>query len=200
MYCGSSRWRASEARICERTRSTGCGSKRGSASASASSSNALSRCSVSVISEPVNSSSRALKRMRIARASSACWKAWLSSSPAPSSSRPETMFAKPSLPLGSSAVPPRKLRSSETIGLAWSSTSQAVMPPGLTTSCTSTARAGSAARTTAARIARPRRIIATAPPPATSVAGPLSSPATGPRSPTVRAGTRPGRRPGPARR
>ena len=77
-----------------------------------------------------------------------------SSSPAPSSSRPETRYARPSLPAGSRAAPPSKARSREMIGLPWSSTSQASMPPGLTTRWTSIARAGAAASSRAARQAQ----------------------------------------------
>ncbi len=54
------------------------------------------------------------------------------------------MKAVPSRPFSSADEPPRKPTTAEISGLLWSSTSQAVMPPGLTTFWMSMAWAGAA--------------------------------------------------------
>ena len=66
------------------------------------------------------------------------------------------MLARPSLPAGSSAAPPRKAMRTEMMGLIRSLTSQASTPPGLTTLCTSMASAGGA-KWISARAARTRK-------------------------------------------
>ncbi len=63
------------------------GSNRGRVSASRISSNAASRFVVSVSNEPLKLSRSASKPRRIAKSSSRPWNAWLSRSPAPSSSK-----------------------------------------------------------------------------------------------------------------
>src|SRR5688572_25978300 len=76
------------------------------------------------------------------------WKAWLSCGPAPSFIMPARSSPVPGRVAWSITVaPPRNAMVMERIGLAWFSTSQASMPPGLTTRTTSTAaRAGSVPR------------------------------------------------------
>ena len=139
--------------IWARMRSTGSGSKRGSVSASFNSRAASSRLAESVRSEPSKTSRPASKLMPIDRSSRRAWNAWLSRSPAPSSSRPESMLATPGLSAGSCAAPPSKAKDMEISGIDWSSTSQAVMPRGLTTFWMSMASA--AALHTMAANARP---------------------------------------------
>ena len=137
--------RAKPARIWLPMRVTGSSSKRASVSARRSNSKATSRFSVRVIISPLKVSRPAENDRLIDSSASRPWKAWESSSPAPSSIRAETRLASPSLPAGSSAAPPRNTRSRVMIGLLWSSTSQASIPPGLITRWTSMARAGRAA-------------------------------------------------------
>ena len=94
---------------------------------------ASARLSTSVFIEPVKASRPASKESSTAFSSSADWKAWLSRSPAPSSSRPDSILATPGLPAGSCAAPPSKANDIAISGSVWSSTSHASMPCGLTT-------------------------------------------------------------------
>src|SRR3546814_4385811 len=78
----------------------------------------------------------------------ALWTAGEAGAPAASSSRPETSRARPSRPVGSEDSPPTKEKERVRIGLPWSSTSQALTPPGLVTSWMSGAAARAAAEAT----------------------------------------------------
>src|SRR5436190_21724792 len=71
--------------------------------------------------------------MRMAIASMRSWNSLAPSSPAPSSSMPPRKCATPSLPSGAWTLPPSKAKRMAISGTACSSTSQAVMPPGLLT-------------------------------------------------------------------
>src|SRR5581483_2175476 len=70
---------------------------------------------------------------RMAISSMRSWNSLERRSPAPSSSMPARKFATPSLPAGSCALPPSKAKRMAISGTLCSSTSHAVMPPGLFT-------------------------------------------------------------------
>src|SRR6185295_1438041 len=74
------------------------------------------------------------KLMRMAIASMRSWNCLLVNSPAPSSIMLAMKLATPSLASGSWALPPSKAKRMAMSGMSCSSTSQAVMPPGLFTS------------------------------------------------------------------
>src|SRR5262245_16722289 len=74
------------------------------------------------------------KLMRMAIASMRSWNCLLVNSPAPSSIMLAMKLATPSLASGSWALPPSKAKRMAMSGMPCSSTSQAVMPPGLFTS------------------------------------------------------------------
>ena len=104
--------------ICERMRSIGSLSKRGFCTASASIEKASSLFSASVFNVPKKSSRPASNDMPIESSSSFAWKVLLSMPPAPSSSMPESMLARPGLSAGSWAMPPAKAKFTATIGTA----------------------------------------------------------------------------------
>ena len=134
------------------------GSKRGSVSASRSSSNPSSRLADSTRSEPLSRSSEALKPSDAAAFSWRWRKAWASIGPAPSVSSPAIRSVMPAWPAGSVAVPPENEKDSATTGVLLSSTSQALMPSGVVISLMSIANAIPGTRTSqAAKAAASRR-------------------------------------------
>ena len=130
---GSCSGAAATTTVCERMRSTAAGSKRGSLSASRSSSKASSWFSFSVRSVPRTCSRLARICSSIALRSMRAWKAVPSRSPAPSSSVETVISARPPLSSGSCTAPPRNANSIETSGTVASRTNQNSMPAGLTT-------------------------------------------------------------------
>jgi hypothetical protein len=96
-------------------------SKRGSTRARRRRSKVASAFSTSVVAEIDTPSAPAEKPRDEARLSSSAAKAVASRSPAPSLRRLAIREVAPALSAGSSAAPPRKLASSVTTGIVWSS-------------------------------------------------------------------------------